>query len=285
MINLTNFPSFDRHRLANSSSPYSHNPYRWIASQNNTDLWIDGVQDYIKYAKALESEFSTVLNSKPPPSFFPPPPSSTTAPFTSGFNFAAPPPQQQQNGSGVFNVASTGTLNTASFSNAATAGTNNTQADNKDDDDDEQQQEEPALQVQPTNAEVLGRFRAKLMSQSIKDKKWKDRGLGTLTLRKATDPEASKSPYLVFTTDSGRVLVNAPLVKGIRPTLMTKQPSSVIMCLFNAIKEGEEDEEEEGGGGEMKNSGKLFLFKVDSPVNATEFTELINKHVSALGAF
>jgi hypothetical protein len=126
------------------------------------------------------------------------------------------------------------------------------------------------------------------MSQSIKDKKWKDRGLGTLTLRKATDPEASKTPYLVFTTDSGRVLVNAPLVKGIRPTLMTKQPSSVIMCLFNAIKE-EEDAEEEGGGGGgggMKNSGgKLFLFKVDSPVNATEFTELINKHVSALGAF
>lgn len=263
--------------------PYSHNPYRWITSQSSTDLWIDGVEDYIKYAKALEAEFSTVLNNKPPSSFFPPPPSSTAAPFTSGFNFAAPP---QQNSSGVFNVASTGTLNTTSFSNAATAGTNNTEAD--DDDEGEQQQEEPALQVQPANAEVLGRFRAKLMSQSIKDKKWKDRGLGTLTLRKATDPEASKTPYLVFTTDSGRVLVNAPLVKGIRPTLMTKQPSSVIMCLFNAIKE-EEDAEEEGGGGGgggMKNSGgKLFLFKVDSPVNATEFTELINKHVSALGAF
>jgi hypothetical protein len=29
----------------------------------------------------------------------------------------------------------------------------------------------------------------------------------------------------------------------------------------------------------------LFLFKMDSPVNATEFTELINKHVGALGAF
>jgi len=37
------------------------------------------------------------------------------------------------------------------------------------------------------------------------EKKWKDKGTGTLTLRRATGDEgAGKRPYFVFTTDSGK---------------------------------------------------------------------------------
>lgn len=42
---------------------------------------------------------------------------------------------------------------------------------------------------------------------------WKDRGKGMLTLRKPE--EAGRSPYLVFTTDSGKILLTAALYKGL----------------------------------------------------------------------
>lgn len=50
---------------------------------------------------------------------------------------------------------------------------------------------------------MLAKQRVKLMSMTA-EKKWKDKGQGTLTLRRAAGAEgAGKQPYFVFTTDSG----------------------------------------------------------------------------------
>lgn len=57
------------------------------------------------------------------------------------------------------------------------------------------------VQLEAEGTEMLARQRAKLMSMSP-DKKWKDKGQGTLTLRRAAGGAAGQ-PYFVFTTDSG----------------------------------------------------------------------------------
>ena len=66
----------------------------------------------------------------------------------------------------------------------------------------------PQVQVEAgEGTEILVKQRVKLMSLDP-EKKWKDRGQGTLTLRRAVREDASaKRPYFVFTTDSGARLV------------------------------------------------------------------------------
>jgi len=75
------------------------------------------------------------------------------------------------------------------------------------------------------------------MSLHTESKKWKDRGTGTLTIRQSKEPSSSGSnaSYLVFTTDSGRVLLNAPLVKGLKPIVNPKTPKNVIMMLISRV--------------------------------------------------
>ena len=44
---------------------------------------------------------------------------------------------------------------------------------------------------------------------------WSERGLGTLTLRRAADAPSSVLPYIIFTMESGRIAVNAALYRGL----------------------------------------------------------------------
>ena len=104
------------------------------------------------------------------------------------------------------------------------------------------------VQFESSGVEILAKHRAKLMSLSP-DKKWKDKGAGTLTLRR---PVGGGSAFLVFTTDSGRVLIRAPLIKGMKPTTNPKTPANLIMFLISKV---DDDAPEEQG---------MHLFKCES---------------------
>ena len=74
---------------------------------------------------------------------------------------------------------------------------------------------------------------------------WVDKGRGTLTVRASSQPEGSStsvSTQVVFTMDSGRVLVNGALYKGLSITKVRQkpvpQPQALLFawssCLTNA---------------------------------------------------
>lgn len=111
---------------------------------------------------------------------------------------------------------------------------------------------------------MLAKQRVKLTTMTP-EKKWKDKGTGTLTLRRATGAEgAGKRPYFVFTTDSGRVLINAPLVKGMKPTTNPKVPTSVIMFLISSV-DGQEER-------------AMHMFRCESADAAKQLLATISEH-------
>ena len=240
---------------------------RWVKAQDDAELWTDGVEDYLRYAKELVSEFEDVLEAAPaapnaagafafgaaapgaaacqpaPSSFlFGALPGTQAAgaagaapaaqPFT-GFNFGQPAAA-----AGIFGAPSSGALNTLGGGGAATAAA----AGGDDDDDDEaaEEEEEPSIELESSDAEILSKHRVKLMSQL--EGSWKARGPGTLSIRRpiAASEAGTRAPYLVFTTDTGRVLLSAPLVKGLKPVVQAKQPASLLMVLVNMASGAEE---------------------------------------------
>ncbi|KAL4458574.1 hypothetical protein ABPG75_013439 [Micractinium tetrahymenae] len=182
------------------------------------------------------------------------------APAFGGFGAAGSTPGSAANsgGSGLFNVPSTGTLG-SSFNTGAVTGAND------DEGEEEQQDVEPSVQVEAgEGTEMLAKQRVKLMSMNP-EKKWKDKGMGTLTLRRATAGEAAgKQPYFVFTTDSGRVLINAPLVKGMKLTSNAKVPTSVIMYLISVV-DGKEER-------------AMHMFRCESPDAAKQLLATVSEH-------
>ncbi|KAL6776285.1 hypothetical protein ACKKBG_A20525 [Auxenochlorella protothecoides x Auxenochlorella symbiontica] len=94
-------------------------------------------------------------------------------------------------------------------------------------------------------------------------KKWEDRGRGMLTLRQ---PRSGGQPFLVFTTDTGRVLVNAPLVRGMKPTGNPKTPRNLVMALHNAV-----------GGGPPAHG--MYIFKAEDAEAAKALRGAILQHV------
>ncbi|GAB4821888.1 hypothetical protein N2152v2_008934 [Parachlorella kessleri] len=285
----------------------------WVQEQlqdHTTELWTDGVEDYVQHASRLLKDFGDVLDGpaseqqaagdKPAPagallsrgpakegfSFGALPsgkgplsflggagasqpataPAFAALPSTSsGFNFAAAPAAP-----GLFkipSVPSTGTLGTGT--SGTTLGGGATTGDEDDGGEEEQQQpEEPSVQLEPSDAEILLKQRIKLMSlmEEGTSKKWKDKGAGTLTLRRAKgEAAAGKLPYLVFTTDSGRVLINAPLVRGMKPTCNPKTPANFAMFLINTV----EGKEQRG----------MHLFKCGDAGAAKELSEKLLEFV------
>lgn len=58
-----------------------------------------------------------------------------------------------------------------------------------------------------SSSKILYKSNAKLFFQDPVEKKWKDRGLGTVTVRQPNKGDATgklPSPFIVFTMDSGR---------------------------------------------------------------------------------
>ncbi|PRW60168.1 1 domain containing expressed [Chlorella sorokiniana] len=293
----------------------------WVAEQSSgapKELWTDGVEDYLKYAKQLLADFKDVLEggSKPeaapapaaggfgfgfgsstgaaapapaggsakpplapgglfgagagsgsqgaaaPASIFGPLPTTGGA-FTlgtsggGGFGGSTPGSAANSAGGSLFNVPSTGTLG-SSFGTAATG------AEDDDGDEEAEQPAEPSVQLEAEGTEMLAKQRVKLMSMTP-EKKWKDKGQGTLTLRRATGEDAAgKKPYFVFTTDSGRVLINAPLVAGMKPMSNAKAPASVIMFLISSV-DGKEER-------------AMHMFRCESPDAAKQLMQTITEH-------
>ncbi|KAL4429407.1 hypothetical protein ABPG77_005181 [Micractinium sp. CCAP 211/92] len=301
----------------------------WVAEQATSapkELWTDGVEDYLKHAQQLLTDFKDVLDgtaaggkpneppaaaapssgsgkpplapgglfgaaggaaggaggsAAPPASIFgalPPAGGGTSggfafgsasvpafgaasAPAFGGFGAAGSTPGSAANsgGSGLFKVPSTGTLG-SSFNTGAATGADDEEGE------EEQQDAEPSVQVEAgEGTELLAKHRVKLTSMPIGTKKWADKGKGTLTLRRSTAGEgAGQRPYFVFTTDSGRVLINAPLVKNLKPTTNTKAPAAVIMILISSV-DGKQEE-------------AMHMFRCESVDAAKQLIATISEH-------
>ena len=75
------------------------------------------------------------------------------------------------------------------------------------DDGDEPEPQEDTAAALDASTDYLFKGKAKLHTQGP-DKKWADRGAGSLTVRR---PAGGGRPHVVFTTDAGRILLNAGL--------------------------------------------------------------------------
>jgi hypothetical protein len=225
-----------------------------VNDQDKNEVWSDGVEDYLIYAKKLVQEYNDVINSPSGTntttvgagngSVFgrlggnssAATPAATTANAPSGgFNFAAAP---ASGGFGGFNTSTT---------IAAAPAT----ASPEEDDEDAAQEEEtgPSVQLGDSNVDILISQRVNLMSQD--SGKWKDRGPGVLTIRKMKNSPES-SPFLVFTNDVGAIMINAGLYKGIKFTVPEKKQACFVMPL---VSKKTPDSPEENG---------LHLFKCAS---------------------
>jgi hypothetical protein len=228
-----------RSKFAQSLTALNSQFASWINDQDKNEVWTDGVEDYLTYAKKLVQEYSDVLNSPEDTTKGAPPvngsvfgrlggsaaPASTTAAAPSGgFNFAAAP------AAGGFTGFSTG--------GAAAA------PENQDDEDDAAAQEEetgPSVQLGDSNVDILLSERVTLQSQE--EKTWKDRGPGMLTVRRMKNAPES-SPFLVFTNDVGAIMINATLYKGFQFLEPAKTPKSILMMLIS--KKTPDSPEEKG---------------------------------------
>lgn len=221
--------------------------------QDKAEVWCDGVDDYLKYARQLMKEYDDILakgdQMETRPSSIFGQDIGKSAPSVT-FNFAA--------------AASPAPFVFTGF--AANPATNGAQpADDEDEEAEEEADTGPSIALESASADILMSKRVGLMSLNPETKKWKDRGTGTLTLRRSKD--GAGNPYLVFTTDSGRVLLNAPLVKGLKPIVNPKAPKNLIMMLISRVSA---DQPEERG---------TQLFKCDSVESLKELlakvTELV----------
>jgi hypothetical protein len=180
----------------------------------------------------------------------------SSAPSGGFFNFSAPAaPAAQPFGS-------------AFGSGAAAAGGSGFKSP-ADGDDDEAPQEEDAteLEVDTSKADVLYTKKLHLLTQDPDTKKWKDKGTGIFSLRrsKPTEESSKSVSYIVFTATSGRVLINAPLVKGLKPMVNPKSPANVIMFLISIDEDGSEKKE-------------MHLFKCGSQEVADEVVKKVEEH-------
>ncbi len=202
-------------------------------------MWVDGAEDYVTYAKQLLADYDDVIKSGGSAaaggssvlSRLGAPAAAAAAAAPPAFNFAPAP----GGGFGGFAPAANG---------AATA------EDDDEGGDDDAEAAGPSLELDSSSADILVSQRVSLVSQDAVSKKWKDRGTGLLSVRAAKD--APDRPYIVFTTDAGRVLLNAPLAKGLRPITNPKAPKNLIMLLISRVSL---DVPEERG---------LQMFKCDS---------------------
>lgn len=201
---------------------------QWVKQQDKSEVWTDGIEDYVSYANQLLKEYDDVINSK----------SDAPKPATGAFNFGSTTNQPSAPTS-LFNFAPT--TSTPTFGFGAAPAQPATQENAEDDAEDEEEADDgPSLELESDNADILLSQRVGLLT-SI-DQKWKDRGTGLLTIRQSKQPSASgqKVVYIVFTTDTGRVLINASLIKGLKALSNPKNKKAVIMFLKSQI-EGKEE--------------------------------------------
>lgn len=107
-------------------------------------------------------------------------------------------------------------------------------------------------------------------------KTWVKRGAGTLTLRR---PAGGGGAFVVFTTDTGKILVNSGLLPGVKPVVNAKAPSNLSMYLISQL---EKDVLVEGGAQDVrtevvKEEG-LQLFGFESAEACETFRKAVMEH-------
>jgi len=219
-----------------------------VQEQPEAELWIDGVEDYLRYAKELVSDYEDVLNSPAPAAEAAPAPAPAAGGFAFGGGGALP-------GSGLFGGGLKGGASSSeapafagfNFAPSATgfggfsaAPATSGQPAGEAEEENEPEEEPAPVEMSSADVEILSKHRVKLFSP--KEGKLASRGMGTLTLRRPTEASASgaRPAYLVFTTDTGRVLINAPLIKGLEPTPHPKDPAVLSMVLISSV-DGQEE--------------------------------------------
>ncbi|BDA44989.1 hypothetical protein COCOBI_06-4680 [Coccomyxa sp. Obi] len=93
-------------------------------------------------------------------------------------------------------------------------------------------------------SKLLFKETAKLYLKPPDKATWDDRGSGTLTVRQQLEEDgagSAPSANIVFTTESGRILVNGGVYKGIKLN-PAKKPSMVVTNLTLATEEGADKE-------------------------------------------
>mmetsp|Transcript_8650 Transcript_8650/g.25982 ORF Transcript_8650/g.25982 Transcript_8650/m.25982 type:complete len:565 (+) Transcript_8650:182-1876(+) len=115
-----------------------------------------------------------------------------------------------------------------------------------EEDDDGQLDENPedkvTVALDETSNEVLFRETAKVYFQEKGSNKWVDKGRGTLTLRRERVPDggtSTSSPFIVVTTDSGRVLLSANLYSNMTLTQPPNKQQMVLAALHLVLAEGQ----------------------------------------------
>ena len=232
-----------------------------MQGQSKKELWLDGVEDYIQYAKEIIKDFEDVIDA---PSglaaggifnFGKPATSAAPAGLVFGGSstpaFSGQPPNSSGNG-----------LRFGGFNNSEVPSTNAEPVEGE-----ETPQEQPSeLEVDTSKADIMYSERLHLMSQNSDTKKWTDRGTGSFTLR-LSKPESEgdkRIAYIVFTTDAGKVLINAPVLKGLKPMINQKAPANVIMLLITKDEDGSEQK-------------GMHIFKCGSSETANAVVDAVSK--------
>ena len=232
-------------------------------ARNSASLWLDAVADYREYAEAIAKELDKV------PAAAPKAPVAEPNNIKPAFNFSSQPVSTTGFGwsSGAPASAAPATAPaTAPASAPASAPATAPSAAKPDaevvvlDDDDGS---EPQID-EANKADVLFSKKVHLLTQDSETKKWKDKGTGTFSLRKSKDDGGGKRvAYIVFTAATGKVLINAPVVKGLKPIVNPKANSNVIMILISR----------DDSGVDVKN---MHLFKCGSSELASELIAAVS---------
>jgi hypothetical protein len=223
---------------------------QWIQSQDKKSLWLDGIEDYRDYAAAISKELSEASNEAPEP----------TETKSSGlFNFSGHVGQAAF-GAPVAPVGGSGGPSPAPI------GKPEQEVVNLDDEDDappREEEKQPEISEE-SKAEVLFTKKIHLLTQDPESKKWKDKGTGTFSLRKSKPADDGKQvSYIVFTAATGKVLINAPVIKGMKPMVNAKANSNVIMFLISRDETGEEKKQ-------------MHLFKCGSSEAAADLASAVS---------
>ena len=221
-------------------------------ARNSASLWLDAVADYREYAEAIAKELEKV------PAAAPKAPVAEPNNIKPAFNFSSQP--VSTTGFGWSSGAPASAAPATAPATAPSAAKPDAEVVVLDDDDDGS---EPQID-EANKADVLFSKKVHLLTQDSETKKWKDKGTGTFSLRKSKDDGGGKRvAYIVFTAATGKVLINAPVVKGLKPIVNPKANSNVIMILISR----------DDSGVDVKN---MHLFKCGSSELASELIAAVS---------
>lgn len=220
-------------------------------ARNSASLWLDAVADYREYAEAIAKELDKV------PAAAPKAPVAEPNNIKPAFNFSSQP--VSTTGFGWSSGAPASAAPATAPATAPSAAKPDAEVVVLDDDDGSEPQIDEA-----NKADVLFSKKVHLLTQDSETKKWKDKGTGTFSLRKSKDDGGGKRvAYIVFTAATGKVLINAPVVKGLKPIVNPKANSNVIMILISR----------DDSGVDVKN---MHLFKCGSSELASELIAAVS---------